>query len=180
MEVSQQVEEPSQDIDSLADQLSRIDYSERVVLLPQCLRSSRCTAPRADYGRVECQSCYVHRDSEMQNCYIPTLIAMARQIGYKEVHVFTGGRAILPFFMSQGMFPKAVLAVACEDEVKEGLEKLARLKEESGISLPAQVVPLLSSRDERFCSESLLFRDPENLEYEWRRMLTQYPPKNGK
>lgn len=148
----------------LAERLKNIPYSERIVLLPQCLRSNQCKAPKKEFGIVECQKCYQKRDDGL-NCPIPTMISLAYDIGYTNVYIFTGGTGIFNFF-TQNNPPKAVLGIACEPEIKEGLEKMNQM------GVISQVEYLL----EDGCAETTLFKN-KDFEEDWKLILTRFPPK---
>ena len=154
-----------EDNEGLAEKLENIPYSKRIVLLPQCLRSNQCKAPRKKFGILECQECYQKRDDGLE-CPLPTMVSIAYKIGYNGVYIFTGGSGIAPFLKKKGL-PKAVLGVACESEIIEGREKMNQ------IGIHSQIEYLL--RDG--CSETNLFKNPENFEEEWRQILTKFPPK---
>ena len=152
------------DNNELKDILSAIPYSERVVLLPQCLRSNQCKASRKKYGVLVCEECRQCRDDGIE-CPVPDMISSALEIGYKDVHIFTGGSGIVPFFKEHGL-PEAVIAVACEMEIREGIEKMKE------IGVPSQVVCLL----EDGCAETHFVEDDSDLIARWKKFLTMYPP----
>ena len=145
--------------------LSNIPYSERIVLLPQCLRSNQCKAPRKKFGILECQKCCQKRDDGLE-CPIPLMVSTAYEIGYGGVYIFTGGSGIVPFFKNRGL-PKAVLGVACEIEIRQGKEKMAQ------IGIPSQIEYLLKDG----CAETIFFKDLSDFEKEWIAILTKFPPK---
>lgn len=143
--------------------LSNVPYSERIILLPQCLRSNQCKAPRKKFGILECQECFQKRDDH-EKCPIPIMVSIAREIGYLDVYIFSGGSGIVPLLEEKGL-PKAVLGIACKSEIREGKEKMDNL------GIPTQTKCLL----EDGCAETILFE--ENLEKEWIKVLTEFPPK---
>lgn len=144
--------------------LRDIPYLERIVLIPQCLRSNQCKAPKKEFGILDCQECRQKREDGLE-CPIPTMISTALNIGYGAVYIFTGGSGIVPFFKKRGL-PKAVLGIACELEIRDGKEKIKQL----GIAV--QIESLL--RDG--CAETAIFRNPDNFKKEWVDMLIKFPP----
>lgn len=149
------------------DRFRSIPYAERVILLPQCLRSNRCRASRKKYGILVCEECRQKRD-DGNECPIPDMVSVAEEIGYKEAYIFTGGSGIVPFFKERGI-PEGVVAVACEMEIREGIEKMREL------GVPCQVICLLHDG----CAETHFLDSDSNLKEEWRELLTQYPPENS-
>lgn len=148
----------------LGRKLAEVPYSERLVLLPQCLRSNQCKAPRGKFGLLECQGCRQKREDGLE-CPIPTMVEIAYEIGYGGVYVFTGGSGIVSFLKEIGL-PGAVLGVACEPEIIEGRKKMDEL------GIPNQVEYLV----EAGCAETILFRDPNNFKIEWLQILTKFSP----
>jgi hypothetical protein len=153
------------DKSELAELLKNIPYAERVVLIPQCLRSNNCKAPRKKYGLLDCQNCRQIRDDNIE-CPIAMMIHAALETGYKNVYIFTGGSGIVPFFKENGL-PAAVLGIACEMEIREGIEKMTE------VGVPSQVVCLM----EDGCAETHLFDKQEDFEQQWLNVLTEFPPE---
>jgi hypothetical protein len=105
-------------VDDTVKQLSLIDPSQRILLLPHCLRQSNtCKAVYNDEG-LQCQRC----DPE---CSVNQLTAAAIEFGYKGVCVAPGGRLALKYVEKSR--PQAVVAVACEKELMEGVEGVKAL-----------------------------------------------------
>ena len=148
----------------LGRKLAEVPYSGRLVLLPQCLRSNQCKAPRGKFGLLECQRCRQKREDGLE-CPIPDMIEIAYEIGYGGVYVFTGGSGIVPFLKERGL-PGAVLGVACELEIREGKEKMDEL------GIPSQIEYLL----ETGCAETILFSNPDDIKMKWKQVLTKFPP----
>ncbi len=144
--------------------LSKIPYSDRVVLLPQCLRSNLCRAPRGKYGVIKCEACGQRREDGL-TCPIPPMKCVAEEIGYRGVYILTGGRGVVSLMKEVGL-PKAVFAIACHPEIEEGVAKMDEL------GIPYQVEYLI----EDGCAETKFLEDQEDLEKEWRRILTKFPP----
>lgn len=144
--------------------LSAIPYSRRTVLLPQCLRSNTCKAPRAKYGILECQECRQLRNDGTV-CPIPDMVSIAKEVGYRDIFIFTGGSGIVPFFKEHGI-PEAVIAVACEIEIREGVKQM------DSIGVPCQIIYLLQDG----CAETWFVKEGEDPAECWRKILTRYPP----
>ena len=94
---------------SMMANFASIPYSERLVILPQCLRSKDCPAELGKYG-YECQGC--------RRCEITTIIQEAKELGYKGTFILPGGS------MAQNILfelkPKASIGVACAKELVLG------------------------------------------------------------
>jgi len=101
-------------------------YSERILLLPQCLRSRECHAELKEYG-YECVEC--------GKCGIPEITHQAKKLGYKDVFVIPGG-SVAAKILSKGK-PKACLGVSCLKELILG----SFVCEKLGVA--GQGVPLL-------------------------------------
>ncbi|MDH5595718.1 MAG: DUF116 domain-containing protein [Candidatus Bathyarchaeota archaeon] len=84
-------------------------YSERILLLPQCLRSRDCHAELEEYG-YECMKC--------GKCGIPEITHQAKKLGYKDVFIIPGG-SVATKILSKGK-PKACLGVSCLKELVLG------------------------------------------------------------
>lgn len=91
------------------DKFSFTPFSERVLLLPQCLRSRNCIAKRTSYG-YECVSC--------GRCKISQAVKMAKKLGYKGIFIISGGTVVNTIIKKER--PKACLAVACLHELVLG------------------------------------------------------------
>lgn len=116
-------------------ELARVPPSERVLLLPHCLRPAAACPGRPGRGGFGCLP-----DCPVEGCPIRALREEALRLGYKGVCVAPGGALALRFVRETR--PKAVVAVACERELAEGREAVARLGEDPPLVV---VVPL--SRD---------------------------------
>jgi len=91
------------------DKFASIPYNERILLLPQCLRSRECPAELEEYG-YECQEC--------GKCNLKELIHMAKTLGYKGTFILPGGSIAKKIFLK--VKPKAGLGVACFKELVLG------------------------------------------------------------
>jgi hypothetical protein len=84
-------------------------YSERILLLPQCLRSRECPAELGEYG-YECQEC--------GKCNLRKMIRLAKTLGYKGAFILPGGSIAQKILLE--IRPKACLGVACFKELVLG------------------------------------------------------------
>ncbi len=84
-------------------------YSERILLLPQCLRSRDCPAELKDHG-YECQHC--------GKCRIEEVIHEAKRLGYRDVFILPGGSMAKKILVKEK--PNACLGVACLKELMLG------------------------------------------------------------
>lgn len=97
-----------------AERLAGIPMGERVLLLPHCLRPSQACPGRASRNGLACPAdCTV-------KCPIGTLREEAHRLGYKGVCIAPGGALALRFV--QDTTPRAVVAIACAKELREGEE----------------------------------------------------------
>jgi hypothetical protein len=107
------------------ERFSKTRFSDRVLLLPQCLRSRSCEAELTDYG-YECRDCNKCRISEVKR--------FAEELGYK-VFILPGG-ALVEKILKE-VKPKAVLGVSCLKELVLGCIVCEKVR------IPAQGVALL-------------------------------------
>ncbi|MBN1355676.1 DUF116 domain-containing protein [bacterium] len=106
---------------------SRTEFHERLVLLPQCLRSTEnCVAEEksAEYVCARCRS-----------CKIAQIIDRAEELGYLGVRILKGGSAVAHILAE--VAPRAVLGIACMFEGAIGILEC----EKAGIAV--QFIPLL-------------------------------------
>jgi len=75
----------------------------------------------------------------VEECAIKVLRAEAERLGYKGVCVAPGGALALRYVQEKS--PRLVVAVACQKELLEGMEAVAKLEK------PPKVVALPLSRD---------------------------------
>ena len=123
---------------------SPIPFSERIILLPQCLRKiGKCKAKEVG-NRYECHECGA--------CKIAKIIKKAKKLGYKDVYILKGGSAVSKIIGD--IRPKAILGVACYYEGLIGMTEC----ENQGI--PVQFVPLTK---EGCVNTDFNLRDFENL-----------------
>ncbi|KQC09869.1 MAG: hypothetical protein APR55_02620 [Methanolinea sp. SDB] len=89
---------------------AEIPVEERMIFLPQCLRSARCPAHLSPEG-LNCRSC--------GQCSIGYWRGVLEKIGYR---VFIAPGSTLIKRMVKKYRPRAIIGVGCLSEVKEGLE----------------------------------------------------------
>jgi len=91
------------------EKFASIPYSERILMLPQCLRSRECPAELGEYG-YECQEC--------GKCNLKKIIHLAKTLGYKGIFILPGGSIAKKILLE--VKPKASLGVACFKELVLG------------------------------------------------------------
>ena len=117
------------------ERLAAVPPSERVLLLPHCLRDSqRCQADNTKHGLV-CKGC-------SPDCAINRLQRKALELGYSGVCIAPGGALVLEFLTQHK--PRGIVAVACHKELQMGLEAVAKMGQEPDLETPATVVVPLS------------------------------------
>ncbi len=117
------------------DRLAVIPVARRVLLLPHCLRHSDVCKAKYDKQGLQCAGCSV-------DCAVNVLSAAAVRLGYKGVCVAPGGRLAVTF-ISQTR-PDAIVAIACQKELEEGVGNVKGL-DGNGYSPLIVIIPL--SRD---------------------------------
>ena len=117
-----------------AGSVARVPFSQRVLLLPHCLRPSQDCPGKMTKQGLDCTGC------TLVACPIYRLRASALKAGYDGVCVAPGGRLAVRFLAERQ--PAGVIAIACEKELEEGLEAIAQMDWDAG---PPAVVtfPLL-------------------------------------
>jgi uncharacterized protein len=115
------------------EQLSKIVPSERILLLPHCLRKSNTCKAKYDSHGLQCAECN-------PDCSINKLRSAALKYGYKGVCVAPGGHMAINFVKEYK--PKAIVAVACSKELEEGIEEVGKLVQDNLEPLMV-IVPLL-------------------------------------
>ena len=108
------------------ERFAEVEYGERVLLLPHCLRPRDCPAKMGELG-YECVKC--------RRCTVRELKEYAERLGYKGVFVLPGGSLVERVLAK--VRPKAVVGVACYKECVMGHVALLKL------GIPGQAVPLL-------------------------------------
>ncbi len=121
---------------ALNDELSKVEPSERVLLLSHCMRPSQTCRGKFDKKGLNCVlDC-------TENCVIRRCKEKAFKLGYKGVCIAAGGAMALRFVKENT--PKAIIAVACNKEPEEGVEAVRALEKDLQQLPSVVVVPLLS------------------------------------
>ena len=120
-------------MDNNIEQLSLIVPSERVLLLPHCLRQSNTCSAKYDHEGLQCAGCN-------PQCSVNRLRSMALDCGYKGVCVAPGGHLALKYVREKR--PRAIVAVACSKELEEGVQGVRQLAAEALAPLIV-IVPLI-------------------------------------
>lgn len=105
----------------------RVPKQERIIFIPQCLRSTKCPAKLTPEG-IKCLNCGL--------CGIGEAKKYSEDQGYK-FFVVPGSSFIKRIIRKY--HPKAIVGVGCQMEIKEGIDMC------HGIGLPAIGVPLSKS-----------------------------------
>ncbi|MEA3339035.1 MAG: DUF116 domain-containing protein [Chloroflexota bacterium] len=114
--------------------VENVPFGKRVLLLPHCLRPSLDCPGKMTKQGLDCTGC------DHTECAIYQLRAAAADAGYQAVCIAPGGRLAVRFLAEHQ--PAGVVAVACEQELEEGLEAIDKMEWEN--EHPAvTVVPLL-------------------------------------
>ena len=91
------------------DRFAKIPYQDRILLLPQCLRSRECPAKPGEDG-YQCVRC--------GRCNLGLLIDEAERLGYKKAMIISGGSVVPKAFAM--LKPKGCLGVGCFKELMMG------------------------------------------------------------
>jgi hypothetical protein len=86
-----------------------IPFTDRILILPQCLRPKDCNAKLNELG-YECEKC--------GNCEIKKIIELSEKIGYKKTYIVSGGSMVKKILTLER--PKACLGIACVKELVLG------------------------------------------------------------
>jgi squalene-hopene/tetraprenyl-beta-curcumene cyclase len=106
---------------------------ERVLLLSHCLRKSAVCKASYDAWGLQCRHC-------RPECAINQLSRLAENLGYKGVCVAPGGSLAVNYV--ERMRPRAIAAVACMKELKEGVQRVGERLSSDGDRPAIVVVPL--------------------------------------
>ena len=113
-----------------------VPFTQRVLLLPHCLRPSQDCPGKMTKQGLNCTGC------PLVECVIHQLRIAADEVGYGDICVAPGGRLAVRFLAERQ--PAGVVAIACHKELEDGLEAIAQMEWDDGH--PA-VVTLPLSRD---------------------------------
>jgi hypothetical protein len=116
-------------------QLALVEPSERVLLLPHCLRRSNTCRAKYNQDGLQCVAC-------TPQCAINRLRAAALEYGYRGICVAPGGHLAVKYITEKR--PAALVAVACEKELKEGMEAIQELGD-IAIRPLMVIIPLLKN-----------------------------------
>jgi len=94
---------------SLIQSFASTPYTERIIMLPQCLRAKDCPAEIGKYG-YECQQC--------GRCSVAKIMQLTKDLGYKGAFILPGGSLAQKIILE--LKPKASLGVACSKELVLG------------------------------------------------------------
>lgn len=106
------------------ERFNRLPYSERILLLPQCLRSRECPAKPGEYG-YRCMDC--------GRCRLGHLIGEVEALGYKGAVIISGGSIVPKVFAK--LKPRGCLGVGCLKELVMG-SFICEKFEVAGLGLP--------------------------------------------
>jgi geranylgeranyl diphosphate synthase type II len=106
------------------DEIASVPFSRRVLLLPHCLRPSQDCPGKMTRQGLDCTGC------SLTGCTIYKLRTVAAEAGYSDVCVAPGGRLAVRFLAERQ--PAGVIAIACNKELEEGLEAIARMEWDDG------------------------------------------------
>ncbi len=108
----------------------RVPFKDRMLFLPHCLKKPKGCKARPGEEGIECR-----KTAACKNCPVEIMRNEAKKLGYGHVFIVPGGSMLAK--LAEKYKPKAVLGLACKDEVNLGFSKMA----EYGV--PAQGVMLL-------------------------------------
>jgi len=121
-------------MNSVEEQLSKIDPSQRILLLPHCLRRTETCQGKYSKQGLECCDCN-------PDCPVNRLRKAAIRFGYKGVCIAPGGQLAVQFVRDNS--PQGIVAVACHKELEEGVHGVRELGDVDGPEIPIVVVPLI-------------------------------------
>ena len=116
--------------------LLTIRPSDRILLLPHCLR--RADSCQGKYSRLGLECCTCNPE-----CPVNHLSQAALDLGYKGVCIAPGGRLAVNYVKEAR--PAAIVAVACQKELEEGIHGVQELAGGDETVPPIVIIPL--SRD---------------------------------
>jgi len=121
------------------EDLAAVPVSERILLLPHCLRrSDRCQARHDRELGLLCEGCD-------ETCAINVLRTAALKLGYSGVCVAPGGSLAARFLKDRQ--PQGVVAIACDKEIGLGLEAVGEMLTNGDLSTAPVSVFVQLSRD---------------------------------
>jgi hypothetical protein len=108
-----------------------IEPCERVLLLSHCLRRAETCQGKYTNQGLQCHECN-------PDCPVNQLRQAALRLGYKGVCIAPGGQLALKYVAETR--PRAIVAIACEKELREGIQGVSELSK-TGL-IPIVTVPL--------------------------------------
>jgi len=115
------------------EHLAQVPPSQRVLLLPHCLRPSQTCLGKYTKQGLQCpEDCN-------EDCAIGRLRKAALRLGYKGVCIAPGGRLAVNYVKE--IRPEAIVAVACQKELEEGIHAVQQVS--GGEKIPViAIIPL--------------------------------------
>lgn len=121
---------------SIEERLSHVTPSERVLLLSHCQRPSQTCPGKFNRDGLVCpEDC-------SEDCAIKRFKQSALQAGYKGVCIAAGGAMAIRFV--KGHNPAAIIAVACQKELAEGIEGVREMAGDEQNMPVIVTIPLLT------------------------------------
>ncbi len=111
----------------LKEKFQSVPYTDRVVLLPQCLRSLDCPIKFSSVEGAQCAKC--------GRCKIVKIVKKAEELGYKGSYIAPGGGFVKRILKK--VRPLGVLGIGCGYEVNWGMLEV------SNKGIPCQGVIIL-------------------------------------
>ena len=111
--------------------------ARRMLLLPHCLRPSQGCPGKMTKQGLECDGC------RREDCKILPIRLAALEAGYGVICIAPGGRLAVKCVVEAR--PEAIVAVACDKELSEGVAAVRGLQWAGGVIPPVVRIPL--SRD---------------------------------
>jgi len=105
------------------DKIENIDFKDRVLLISHCLRNSKSCKAKMSKTGLQC------RDDCSNPCSIGQLRKLAERKGYKGVCIAPGGSMAIKYVEEKQ--PRAIIAIACNKELSEGIEAIRELRNKS-------------------------------------------------
>lgn len=120
---------------SAEEWLPLVHPSQRILLLPHCLRPSQTCPGKYSKRGLECpEDC-------AEDCTTGRLRQTALSLGYKGVCIAPGGRLAVKYVKERS--PKVIVAVACQKELEEGIHGVRELNGGGELVLPIVIIPLV-------------------------------------
>ncbi len=118
---------------TLEENLAVVPPKDRILLLPHCLRRAATCQATYDSNGLQCVRCN-------PDCPVNQLTAAAERLGYGGICVAPGGRLALKYVTEAK--PRAIVAVACEKELEEGIHGVRESAGKMGMLPLIAVIPL--------------------------------------